>query len=105
MGEITGWTFALLGQVGVFYLFFRFLQQTKRRGMWIGVFILPVLTIVWFGYELFQPAQDHLISAFLAAAGSLTSFGLLWFLLPPTKEAFTCYDQLCSEKSVSLVWF
>lgn len=98
MGEITGWTLALLGQIGVLYLFFRFLQHTKRREMWIGLFILPVLTIVWFGYELLQPTQGHLISALLAAAGSLTSFGLLWFLLPPTKEAFTRYDQLRSEK-------
>jgi hypothetical protein len=66
MGEIIGWTLALLGQVGVFYLFFRFLQQTQRRGIWTGLFILPVLTIAWFGYELFQPSQGHLISAFLA---------------------------------------
>lgn len=98
MGEITGWSLALLAQGGIFYLFFRFLQHTKRRGMWIGLFILPVLAILWFGYELLQPAQGQLISAFLAAAGSLTCFGLLWFLLPPTEEAFTRYDQLRSEK-------
>jgi len=98
MGEIIGWTLALLGQVGVFYLFFRFLQQTQRRGIWTGLLILPVLTIAWFGYELFQPSQGHLISAFLAAASSLTCFGLLWFLLPPTKDAFNRYDQLRSEK-------
>jgi len=98
MGEIAGWTLAILGQGGVFYLLFRFLQQTKRRGMWLGLLVLPVLAIIWFGYELFQPSQGRLISALLAAAGSLTGFGLLWFLLPPTKEAFTQYDQLRSEK-------
>ncbi len=97
MAEIIGWSLAIVGQVGGFYLLYRFLKQTQRRGMWLGLFVLPVLAILWFGYEVFQPPQGRLVSALLAAGGSLISLGLLWFLIPPTKEAFTQYDQLRSE--------
>ncbi len=95
---MIGWILAILGQGGIFYLVFRFLRLTRRRGLWFGLLGLPLLVILWFGYELFQPGRERLLSAFLAAGISILSSGLLWFLLPSTKDAFTQYDQILAEK-------
>ncbi|MCX8061141.1 MAG: PAS domain-containing protein [Anaerolineales bacterium] len=98
MVTIIGWSVAILGQLGVFYLLFRFLITTRRKGVWYGVMFLPLLLTLWFGYELFLGDNLKLIPSILAALVSALSAGLLWVLLPETKEAFTRYDQIRSEK-------
>lgn len=98
MAEIIGWIFAMLGQVGIFYGLFRFVRQIRRRGMWFGLLALPLLAILWFGYEAFQQPDVRPLSAFLAAGFSICGFGLLWFLLPSAYEAFIQYDQERKEK-------
>ncbi|GAB4483814.1 MAG: hypothetical protein Kow0088_27120 [Anaerolineales bacterium] len=54
--------------------------------------------IIWFGYELFLRNPQQVLSSALAAGVSLLSFGLFWYLLPPTREALTQYDQIRIEK-------
>ncbi len=98
MESMIGWLIAIIGQVGVFFLLFRFIRQIQRRGLWWGLVFLPFLFVILFGYELFLSDNLRSLPAFIAGGISLVSFFLLWFLLPPAKEAFTQYNQIQTEK-------